>query len=123
MKIWPDPVLARAAAICTLPVLRDQTLQTHPPRGADVGSPLTCADVYLGEANGYFAVRCRLRSQPELLVISFSQLQKAVFGERIRLVSQHANQSSAPFNKLFHYSTPTLNANLLNPKLSGYGST
>jgi len=27
-----------------------------------------------------------LRSQPELLVISFSQLQKAVFGERIRLV-------------------------------------
>jgi len=64
-----------------------------------------------------------LRSQPELLVISFSQLQKAVFGERIRLVSQHANQSSPPFNKLFLYATPTLNANLLNPKLSGYGST
>jgi hypothetical protein len=32
-------------------------------------------------------------------------------------VSQHANQSSAPFNKLFHYATRP-NANLLNPKRS-----
>ena len=92
MKIWPDPVLARAAAICTLPVLRDQTLQTHPAGGAEyVGSPFTCADTYLGKANRYFALKCRLRSQPELLVIFFGQLNKADFGERICLVGQQTD--------------------------------
>src|SRR5215467_2813367 len=75
------------------------------PEACDDGgfpSPFTRADVYRGKADRYFALTYSLRPQIELVVISFSQLQKADFGERICFVGQQANQPSALFNKLIH---------------------
>jgi hypothetical protein len=60
------------------------------------------AYLYRPLADRYFALAHTLRPQPELLVVSFSQLQKADFGKRICFVGQQADQSSALFNKLIH---------------------